>query len=328
MLTLSGDAVYSGSSDAAGAYQLTGILAGAYTLTAVKNNDVSGITAYDASLALRHAAGLITLDGHAAVAADVNRSGAISSLDASYILQQSVGLIGLPFPGADRVWDFDPPARNYPDLNANLTGQNFTAILLGDPSGNWSPTETMAMINTTAAPTTLSLPTLEVEPGGQTLATLLTSAPEEPVYALDLLISYDPTVVSATAVTLSPTLSDWMLADNRSIPGEIRIALAGVTPLGGGELLQIGFQAVGAAGAETPLLFVQADLNDGVLPTLLEDGLLRIGEPDENFQLYLPIIVNAAVGQTANAPSTRAISIFEMVRLSRPGYYRWSEMAR
>jgi PKD repeat protein len=327
-LTLVGSAVYTTTSQASGDYFLSGLLVDDYVLMPSKDGEARGISAYDASLVLQHAAGVITLEGHAATAADVNRSGDISSLDASYILQKAVGLIELPFPGADRVWDFDPPARTYPDLNTNLTGQSFTTILLGDPSGNWSPTETMAMVNTTAAPTTLSLPILDVEPGGQALATLQTSAPEEPVYAIDLLITYDPTVVAATAVTLSTTLSDWMLAESRSIPGEIRVALAGVTPLGGGELAQISFQAVGAVGAETPLAFVQADLNDGVLPTLLEDGLLRIGEPDGDFQLYLPITVNAAVGQTANAPSARAASIFEMVRQSRPGYYRWSEMAR
>ncbi|HIP96038.1 MAG TPA: serine protease, partial [Anaerolineae bacterium] len=141
LLTLEGDRVYTGQSDATGAYTVSGAPAGAYTLIPSKSDGVNGITAYDASLVLQHAAGLITLSGHAATAADVNKSGAINSMDAFYILQKAVDLITLPFPGAGVVWDFAPPSRAYANLNSDQTGQDFTAILLGDVSGNWGAGE-------------------------------------------------------------------------------------------------------------------------------------------------------------------------------------------
>jgi hypothetical protein len=131
LLSLEGDRVYTGLSDATGAYTVTGAAAGNYTLTPGKSDGVNGISAYDASLVLQHAAGLITLSGHQATAADVDKSGAITAMDAFYILQKAVDLITLPFPGAGVVWDFAPRTRTYAPLNSDQTGQDFTAVLLG-----------------------------------------------------------------------------------------------------------------------------------------------------------------------------------------------------
>jgi len=72
--------------------------AGNYTLTPGKSGGVNSISAYDASLALQHDAGLITPSGQRATAADVNKSGVITSMDAFYILQKAADLIALPFP--------------------------------------------------------------------------------------------------------------------------------------------------------------------------------------------------------------------------------------
>jgi len=58
--------------------------------------DVSGngyVTAYDASLALQHIVGLITLSPEQQQAADVTGNGTVTALDAALILQYTVGLI-------------------------------------------------------------------------------------------------------------------------------------------------------------------------------------------------------------------------------------------
>src|SRR5690349_8149604 len=111
---------------------------GRMSLTPRKIDGVQEISAYDASLVLQHAAGLAPLRDAAAVAAAVDKSGAVTSLDAFYILQEAVGLINPPFPGAGQVWAFLPPDRNYDDLRNGQVGQDFIAILLGDVSRNWS----------------------------------------------------------------------------------------------------------------------------------------------------------------------------------------------
>jgi hypothetical protein len=49
-----------------------------------------------------------------------------------------VDLITLPFPGAGAVWGFTPANLTFTGLNSNWSGQDFTAVLLGDISGNWA----------------------------------------------------------------------------------------------------------------------------------------------------------------------------------------------
>ncbi len=91
-VSLTGADSESTPTDSVGEYGFTGLLAGDYEVTPAKADGDRGITAYDASLVLQHAAGTHTLTGHAADAADVDSSGVISSMDASYILQSAVRL--------------------------------------------------------------------------------------------------------------------------------------------------------------------------------------------------------------------------------------------
>ncbi|MGB4978155.1 MAG: S8 family serine peptidase [Anaerolineae bacterium] len=278
LLTLTGDRVYTGLSDATGAYTVGGAAADDYVLTASKLDEANGITAYDASLALQHDAGLIVLSGHAASAADVNRSGAITSMDAFHILQKSVDLIGLPFPGAGVVWSFAPPSRSYANLSSNQTGQDFTAVLLGDVSGNWSP----GGMQNPAPPenvltATLSLPAVQIAAGAQATIPLTLSLADGQVYGADLLITYDADVATAIGVTRGNLTAGWGLSSNLATPGEVRIALAGAVPLAtGGELLRLAFQATGQPGTSTPLALARGDLNEGNIPTIREPGVLDI----------------------------------------------------
>jgi hypothetical protein len=92
-LTLTGDQVYSALSGADGNYTIQGAAIDAYTLTPSKSDGDNEISAYDASFALQHDVGLITLTGNQALAADVNSNGAITAMDAAYILQKAAELI-------------------------------------------------------------------------------------------------------------------------------------------------------------------------------------------------------------------------------------------
>lgn len=137
-LRLAGASTYNATSAAQGTFVITGVPAGNYTLTPEKATaGGEGISAFDASLALQHDAQLAILTGSALTAADANRNGQVTAQDAFLILQHAAGLTNLPFPGAGQVWFFDPPSRAISGLAANLNGQSFTGVLLGDPSGNW-----------------------------------------------------------------------------------------------------------------------------------------------------------------------------------------------
>ncbi len=285
-LTLQGERVYTDTTEATGVYTVAGASAGDYTLTPSKSDDVEDISAYDASLALQDAAGIITLSGYAATAGDVNKNGSITSMDAFYILQKAVGLITLPFPGAGVVWDFDPSSRSYTNLSSDQTGQDFTAVLLGDVSGNWSAMggsgggwgpEIMAMQSTTA---TLSLPQASVLPSRQVTVPLTLNLSEGELYGADIALSYDQAVVSAAAVVKGALATGWSTASNLTTPGVVRVAMAGATPITtSGELLLLVFDAVGSAGSDTDLTLTRGDLNEGGIPTDLQHGNLYIARP-------------------------------------------------
>jgi hypothetical protein len=282
LLTLEGDQVYTDLSQADGSYGLHAISAGDYTLTPGKSNSVDGISAYDASLALQHEAGFITLSGYAATAGDVNKSGSITSADASYILQKAAGLITLPFPGAGVVWDFDPPSRSYSDLGGSQTGQDFTAVLLGDVSGSWSAGGGQARTANTAS---LALPDLYAEPGERITVTLDIALEQAEVYGADIAVSYDPAAILAVSVSVGGVAQDFQIASNLNQPGLVRAAIAGAQPItDDGHLLNLIFDVVGELGDTSPLQITAAELNEGGVAAQRQDGSIGVVSfPDYDF---------------------------------------------
>ncbi|MEO8605616.1 MAG: dockerin type I repeat-containing protein, partial [bacterium] len=158
--TLSGTATLSITSDASGAYAFASVAQGVWQLTPRKSGDVRGVSSLDAAWILQAVAGLRTLDAQQRLAADVTGDGTISTLDASLILKRTVGLTAT-FPAAQACnsdWLFVPAAAVVPNqslvspalaasctmgsitygpLAADAANQDFTAILLGDPTGSW-----------------------------------------------------------------------------------------------------------------------------------------------------------------------------------------------
>ncbi|MFP5212285.1 MAG: S8 family serine peptidase [Acidobacteriota bacterium] len=243
-LSLVGKRTYTCTSNATGAFSVSGVPAGNYTLSPGKSDGASGITAYDASLVLQHAVGISPLTGWGAVAADVNKSGTINSMDATYILQKAVGLIDVPFPGAGFVWQFDPAQRTYPALSGNRTAQDFTAVLLGDVNGSWaaaglrqseeSGIETgidLGEISKEALDRASLDGSAEIVMGeavpiahGRIAVPLEIVVKEGKVFAADLRIGYGKGKFRAVAV--QPKTRKALVASSLDGKGEIRIALA------------------------------------------------------------------------------------------------------
>lgn len=148
--------------DAGGAFTIGGIAPGVWTLAPRKSGDLRGaVTALDAAWALQSVAQLRTLSAAERLAADVTGDGTVSTLDATLMLRRAVGLPDA-FPAASRCgsdWLFVPSATAVPNqtvvppslsggrctmgsltfspLAADADGQSFTAIPLGDVTGNW-----------------------------------------------------------------------------------------------------------------------------------------------------------------------------------------------
>jgi hypothetical protein len=123
-----------------------------YTVTPQKTNlqREIAISSYDAALILRHVVGMDTLDSLQQIAADVSGRSGISSYDAALVLQYVVGVrhhfpAGYR-PGSDTVdWAFRPSSRSYAPLESIQTNQNYRAILYGEVSGNWQPTDLVTL---------------------------------------------------------------------------------------------------------------------------------------------------------------------------------------
>jgi hypothetical protein len=124
---------------------------------------------------------------------------------------------------------------------------------------------------------TLHVPHLGVDPGEQTTAPLTLALDDGEVYSADLVISYDPSVATVTDVAAGSLVTGWSLEANTGVPGIVRVALAGAQAVtGSGEMLRITFQTVGQAAQRTPLTFVQGDLNEGVIHSILQNGSISI----------------------------------------------------
>jgi hypothetical protein len=154
------------TTDATGHYGFADAGSGMLSIQPSKDGDFdNAITSLDASWILQAIADLRTLDADQLLAGDVTGDGTISTLDASLILQFQVGVI-TEFPAAaagvcDSDWLFRPapdPAPNQTLVQPMLSGgvcqqgeivfdpfappqggQDFTAILFGDVTGNWTP---------------------------------------------------------------------------------------------------------------------------------------------------------------------------------------------
>ena len=105
-----------------------------------KGNVNGAISSQDASLVLQAVTDdATTLTDHQFIAADVDGDGVLTSLDASYILRKTVGKITGDFPGTLAEWAFSEKIKVL-SLTQNATNVNFTAVLLGDVTGNWTST--------------------------------------------------------------------------------------------------------------------------------------------------------------------------------------------
>ncbi|MBW6466898.1 MAG: PKD domain-containing protein, partial [Brevefilum sp.] len=293
LCTLNGSNTYADTTGENGSFNITSITAGAYTLTPTKENDIHGITAYDAALVLRHAAGLSQLEGHALSAADVNQNGEIGSYDASLILQKSVGLIEA-FNGITNVWKFDPVNFTYPNLTENQNNQDFTAILLGDPSGNWTIAEEGLSTGVREGSASLIVQSGILLPGETRDISMDLSITGEDLLAADIIINYDPAVLSVTNVKLGSLVEGWSIAVNLETPGMIRLAIANDNPISNnGQLIVLTIKAIGPSGTETVISLTKGDLNEGSIYTELHSGTIQIpGTPNEpDYQIFLPLIL-------------------------------------
>jgi hypothetical protein len=115
-----------------------------------------------------------------------------------------------------------------------------------------------------AGPATLALPTTTVAPGASITVAVTLDPAGSAIASADLRITYDPAVITVTAVSRGGLIPAWASAVNQATPGVISAALAGAQAVTApGDLLLLQLRAVGAAGASSALTFTRGDFNEG-----------------------------------------------------------------
>jgi subtilisin-like proprotein convertase family protein len=288
-LSLSGGSSGTALSDAGGQYTISGISSGSSgTLTPSKSGSVAGIASADASRVAQYSAGLITLTANQLIAADASGNGTVSSLDASRIAQYIVGLNPL---GATGTWKFSPASRSFSSLTSSATGENFTAILVGDVTGNWSATalsegdEPSALLDSVLEKDLAAFPLAIMRRSAVsgdivTIPVTVGDVTNRGVTSFDLVLSFDPEVlepVMERPVDNMGTLSaNFAVVPNPNVPGRLVVSAYSVAPMvGEGALINLVFRVKGGDGASTPLRFEKVLLNEDAVK--VPDGRFTVG---------------------------------------------------
>ena len=280
--------------DANGFYSLSGFGLGAYTITPSKANQVNGISNLDASLIAQHIVGLTVLNATQLIAADTSGNGTVSSLDASYIAQF---VVGIPNPGVTGTWRFLPASRSYPNVMTNQTNQDYSAILLGEVTGNWNPAGplrpdllTLQSDQTTQEDKRRQIITIDAQANlsaeaerALTVNLTATNVTDEDIlgYQFDLLYDEQDIEPQAVGCDVSETISRGMTAIcHAAEPGVLKVVVFGITPMSGtGTLLKLNFKVVRATGSTPALTIRDFMFNESTPLKAIIDGQVSITEP-------------------------------------------------
>ncbi len=246
------------------------------------------LSSLDAAFVLQSVVRLRTLTAHQALAGDVTGNGQISSLDASRILQFVVGHIDR-FPVAERCgsdWVFEPSPTQMPNqslaspqissgscsggriafdpLSGSATGQDFTALLFGDLTGNWAPSIAPAA----------ALSRQRLEPGetvvvgrmrrsrrGQ-LSLPIAVRSGRSFSSVDVVLEYDPKEIRIAYVQSATVDKHDIIAWKDDHNGRVSVSLAAASPWPRGTRTLFTVTMEGNRRNRTPLAATYAALDE------------------------------------------------------------------
>jgi hypothetical protein len=318
------------SAFASGAYALSGMGSGAYTVTPSKTSDVSAISGFDSALIAQHVVALITLTPAQAAAADVSENAVITSFDAALIARF---VVSLPDAGITGTWKFNPANRSYANVEANQPGQDFGAILMGEVSGDWTaPTMFAASEKNQAAPeatVSVSIPNKNVQQNEnfEVLVTVGDTTGQGIIsYQFDLL--YDPAILQPQAMPIdaSGTMSSGMsITPNNPSPGLLKVVAFQATPISGsGTLLKFKFNAIGSPLSNSALTWQNFMFNEGNPGDNAIDGRIFVVFSPTAASVDVSGRVLSAVGQpvkNAEVVLTGGDGAGYVARSNQLGYY-------
>lgn len=248
-----------------GDYLLSGFTTGSYTVTPSKTGGVNGaISSFDAARISQHVAGIVLLAGNPLTVADVSRNGVVTSFDAAQIARY---VAGIPGSGSTGSWRFGPASRTYASVASAIAGENYSALLMGEVSGDWSNSSSRPATGSTRA-VNVGLPRTVMSAGQDVLVPVnVRGIGKKGVISYEFDLRYDPSLIqpNADAVDLTSTVSgNLSVVTNVIEPGLLRVVAYGPMPINSdGVLLNLRFAAVGKTGESSPLSFERFMFNEG-----------------------------------------------------------------
>lgn len=265
-----------GPGTTAGRYWLSGLGNGPYVVTPSKTGDTSNaINSFDAARITRHVANFPPLLTPAQLAvADVSGNGIVSSFDAA---QLSAFVVHAPIGGSTGIWKFSPVSRLYFSGNSDITGEDYTALLMGEVTGNWTNTGGSLRVsgergvrgNGPEKNITVRAPKLVTQPNGKAilLPVYIEGVANKDIISYEFDLRYDPSVIQpqASPVDLTGTVSQALnAAVNAGEPGLLRVAVYGPMPIAcNGVLLNLRFTTVGKPGSVSSVTWERIVFNEG-----------------------------------------------------------------
>lgn len=263
-----------------GDYSLTGFLVpGTYIVTLTKTSGINGITSFDAARVAQHVAGVSVLTGNQFTVANASGSGGVTSFDAGLIARYAASL---PDSGLTARWVFQPFDRIYSDVTTNITGQDYTALLMGEVSGNWSNSATRPVRSSgdKTSEITVNLPKTSAENGQINVPIDVRGVSDKGIISYEFDLRYDPSIIQPLAepIDIKGTASrGHNVVANATEPGLLRVVVYGPMPIDkDGVLLNLRFAAVGTAGSISPLTLERMTFNEGDQAVVATNGQIEI----------------------------------------------------
>jgi CSLREA domain-containing protein len=293
LISVTGSQTTSTTTDSSGNYSINLPEGGNYTLTPTKAALAPltpGIDTADVVGAQRHFLGLTTLTGCEFTAADATEDPTPTVDTADVIAIQRFFLGANSGTGHVGEWQFNPANQPYSNLATSQTGQDYAALVVGDVTGDVTPSianregrnSTAAHPPIPSAVATVSLPIGNVSTNVTNFTLAVTTSnidPADNLVGFQGDFTFDSSVVTFQATPASPaglTASNWNVSANILGAGTIKTLRISAfsttsTPLSGsGTLFNLNFTRVSnAVGAFTDLTWASSPNNFVFIDTQL-----------------------------------------------------------
>jgi len=275
------------TSNASGAFSVASRTVDNQILTPSKARYRGGaLSTLDASIVLQCVVGRRPLSACPQEVVDVDDDGETTAFDAVLIARYVVrGLTDLGSLVGN--WSFSPKNYVYSLLSSSQPNQNFAAILVGDVSNSW--TSTMARdVSSENTPPCVTLSQFDEANGG--MAILIDELPGAEVYAYEAEFAYDADLFEFVDVVMEGTASENWLYDVFAAPeqGIVRMGAFSADPLPavptGTPLVIAQFQPFGGGAADHAPLLTGFRFNEG------EPAVSVCASPQEATKIFLPAI--------------------------------------